>query len=135
VDPLIWNSVTLLAAGEIVHARISKVKPAKRDCNDGGISLELNHLTLQHSSTVKSKLAFVDPNPDRKVPAQLPQDHMNLFVWTLLGPFAVVAAPFIVPYGTGESIVRHCSGLGNDYVLPAGATVAVAITENYTIKY
>lgn len=135
VEPLVWQSVTLLAAGDLVHGRISNVKHAKPDCSDGEISLEVPALTLAHAGKVKAEVAYTNPDPDFKVPAQIPADHMSVGVWAVGGPLIAIALPFFGPYAAEEALVRRCSGLGNDYVFPAGATVAVAITEDYTVSY
>lgn len=134
VEPLTWQSVTLLSAGDLVRGRISKVKRAKPDCSDGEISLEIPELTLANAGKVKAQVAYMNPDPDFKVPAHIPPDHMSIGDWAVGGPLLAVVLPFVGPYAAAEALVRRCSGLGNDYVLPAGATVGVAITEDYTVS-
>ena len=124
-----------MAAGDLVHGRISKVKHAKPSCSDGAISLDVPVLRLANAGKVKAKVAFTNPDPDFKVPAQMPADHMSAGDWAIGGPILAVFLPLYGPYAAGEALARHCSGLGNDYVLPAGATVAVAITEDYNVSY
>ncbi|HET9181228.1 MAG TPA: hypothetical protein VFP59_03770 [Candidatus Angelobacter sp.] len=135
VEPLTWQSVTLLAAGDLVHARISKVKHAKPSCSDGKISVEVSALTLANAGTVKARVEFINPDPDFPVRAQILADPMNAGEWVAAGVLVGIAVPFAAPYAAAEALVHRCSGLGNDYVLPAGATVAVAITEDYTVSY
>jgi hypothetical protein len=134
-EPLRWHSVTLLASGDLVHGRIRKVKHAKPSCSDGAISLDVPALRLANAGKVKARVAFTNPDPDFKVPAQMPTGHMNAGEWAIGGSLLAVFLPLYGPYAAGEALARHCSGLGNDYVLPAGATVAVVITEDYNVSY
>ena len=134
VEPLTWNSVTLLAPGDLVHGRVSKVKHAKPSCSNGEISLDVPALTLANAGKVKAKVAFTDPNPHFNVAARIPSEHMNAGEWVIAGPILAVFLPIYAPYAAGEALARRCSGLGNDYVLPAGATVAVVITDDYNVR-
>lgn len=135
VRPLVHDGVTLLAAGEVIHGRVTKLKRAKPSCRDAAVEWRLDRITFADASTAKVKVNFINPSADFEVPAQLSDHQINPWVWTFLGPFAAATAPVILPGMAAEGISNRCPGLGNKYVLPANATVAVMVAEDHNVRY
>lgn len=135
VEPVTFGGVTLLSAGDTVRGRVTKVKRPRRDCNDGEVKLKVNILSPKNFPPLKTMVVFVDPDPERTVPLNLPEPKLSAWGWALVGPLFAVVLPVYAPFAAGEAVVHRCSGLGNDYVLPAGATVAVTTTEDYIVEY
>jgi len=134
-EPLVWGSLTLIPEGTTVHATVEKVKHPRRGCTNGELKLKLEQLVLAGGTRVASKIAFTNPDSNYKVPAQLSDEHISPWVWTLGSPILAVVGAIGGPYILGDSLIRRCSGLGNDYVLPANSTVAVQITKDYHVRY
>jgi hypothetical protein len=133
--PLVHDSVTLLAPGEVMHGRVTKLKRAKPSCRDAEVEWRLDRITFADASTAKVKISFINPSADFDVPAELPDHEISPWVWSFLGPFAVATAPVILPGMAADGISRRCSSLGNKYLLPANATVAVMVAEDHNVRY
>jgi hypothetical protein len=148
--PLVVNGVTVLAAGEIVHARVAKVKHAGAHCHDGNIALKLDRVPFADSSTAKVKVMILDPLEDAEVPISFPPESGgnykgdDLSTWLALGPVLLILAPIWVPvFLIYEPIwfVHHmfhhsgCHNPGQPMLLPANATVGVEILEEHQVRY
>lgn len=152
VDPLVVNGVTVARQGEIVHASVVKVKTPEPKCRNGAVEFKLSQITFSDASTAKVKIWKVSPNPDEVVPARLkaetnsegmflPADNWyefalalpwNTIAMAIVSPvLALVGVAYIFELGKAPA----CSGPGNNYVLPAGATVAVMVAQKHHVRY
>jgi hypothetical protein len=145
-NPLVIDGITVLQAGEVVNAKVVKVRKARSSCKNGEVQWKLEHLTMPDSTLVQTRIKFSAPGPDVKVPANFVpwKDALGVNTWweaILLVPeyalIAIVYAPFLAlaPIGLLTLVGNGCSVPGNEFQLPAGATVGVEIGENHTVRY
>jgi hypothetical protein len=145
-NPLVIDGVTVLQAGEVVNAKVVKVKKARSSCNNGEVQWKLENLTMPDSTQVKTSIHFAAPDPNLKVPARFVpwKEALDVDNWweaiLLIPGFALIVvgyavllplAPIVLLAYAGSS----CGVPGNEFQLPAGATVGVEISENHTIQY
>jgi len=147
--PLVIDGVTVLAEGEIVHARIARVKHAGPNCHDGQIKLKLDSVAFADSSTVKVKVRMLDPLEDVNVPMSFPPETKGDFKDGLSTFFAfstvfLIYAPIIIPvFLIYEPIwlvhkmfhPTSCRAPGQQMLLPANATVGVEILDEHRVRY
>ena len=147
--PLVIDGVTVLAAGEMVHARIAKVKHAGPDCHDGNIKLKLDRVPFADSSTVKVKVRTLSPLEDVDVPMSFAPETKGDFKDGLSTFFAfstvfLVFSPILIPvFLIYEPIwlvhkmfhPSSCRAPGQHMLLPANATVGVEIVEDHRVRY
>ncbi|HKT12279.1 MAG TPA: hypothetical protein VJW77_10690 [Terriglobia bacterium] len=145
-DPLVIDGVTVLQAGEVVNAKVVKVRKARSSCKNGEVQWELEHLTMPDSTAVQTRIKFAAPGPDVKVPARFVpwKEALGVNNWweaVLLVPeyalIAIVYAPLLAlaPIGLLTLIGNDCSFPGIEFQLPAGSTVGLEIRENHTVRY
>lgn len=146
VDPLIINDVTVLPAGEVVHARVAKVKKADKHCNNGAVELALDKLTFADSSTVKVDIWSITASPDMPVPTRLYHQvglidddlEVNNFWEALLAaPIFILAfavlSPFLVLLPLAAFL--SCNTPGKEIDFPVNSTVAVEVRQNHKVRY
>ncbi len=146
VDPLIINDATVLPAGEVVHAKVIKVKKADKHCHDGEVKLELDRITFADSSTVKVKVWSVSPSPKVEVATRLYHQYglmesdLEINNWWE----AVLAAPMLVfEFAMLSPILvflplalfSSCNTPGKDLVLPENSTVVVEVRQDHKVRY
>lgn len=145
-NPLVIDGVTILQAGEVVNAKVVKVKRARSSCKNGNVEWKLDHLAMPDSTLVKASIDFAAPSPDAKVPDRFSpwKDALGVDNWweaILLVPeyalIAIVYAPLLAlaPIGLLALAGNGCDVAGNEFQLPAGSTVGVEIRENLTVHY
>jgi hypothetical protein len=140
VEPLLVNGVILLPEGTVVHGRITKVKHAKASCRNGEIEWKLDRIFFSDGSSVPAEVGFVSPEPAAQLPKDIPvSKRLGPAFWIFAFPFILaVTAPFLVlmlPFFAAQSWDQRCPGQGNDYVLPANATVAVVTRHEHKVRY
>jgi len=147
--PLVIDGVTVLAAGEMVHARIAKVKHAGPDCHDGNIKLKLDRVPFADSSTVKVKVRTLSPLEDVDVPMSFAPETKGDFKDGLSTFFAfstvfLIFSPIIIPVLVIYEPIwlvhkmfhpSSCRAAGQPMLLPANATVGVEIVEDHRVRY
>lgn len=145
-NPLVIDGVTVLQAGEVVNAKVVKVRKARSSCKNGEVEWKLDNLAMPDSTLVQTSIKFAAPGSDVKVPARFVPWKQALGVdnwWEaiLLVPeyalIAIVYAPFLAlaPLLLLAYAGSGCSVPGSEFQLPGGSTVAVEIKENHTIHY
>jgi hypothetical protein len=145
-SPLVVNGNTLLPAGEVVHAKVVKVKKASQHCHNGEIKLSLDEISFPDSSVAQVKVGFVSPNPDAGVPARLTNSFsateggLEIDNWWE----AVLAAPLfalmIVAYSPllvllPLALFSSCDTPGKELELPINSTVAVQVRHDHTVRF
>jgi hypothetical protein len=140
IEPLVVNGVTLLPEGTIVHGRVTKVTHAKTSCRNGGIEWKLDKVPFSDGSSAKAEVGFVSADPLAQLPQYIPANkRLGPAFWIFAYPFILtVTLPFVVlmlPFYAAQSWNQRCPGEGNDYVLPANATVAVVIRKEHKVRY
>ena len=148
--PLVIDGVTLLDRGLIAYGTVTGVKRAGPKCQFGKVSLKVDNFRFPDSSKAKTEILFAVPGTQRYVPERLPtspvrhQHHnasnpirhrtRNSWKWIVYAPLIPVALPMLAIRMSGEG-AGPCQVQGREYVLPAGSTVAVKITEDHHVNY
>lgn len=145
-DPLVVDGVTVLQAGEVVNAKVVKVKKAGPNCKTNGeVQWQLDHLTMPDGTLVRTSIKLAAADPGMKVPDKFsPWKKAFGDTWweailsvpayaLIIIGYAVVLplAPIILLAYAASS----CPAPGIEFQLPAGSTVGVEITENHTVHY
>src|SRR5690242_6715406 len=68
--PLIINNTIVLPAGQVVKAKVTKVRKAHK-CKDGEVQWKLDRLPFPDSSTAKTQIWSFSAGPTLQVPARL----------------------------------------------------------------
>jgi hypothetical protein len=145
-NPLVIDGVTVLQAGEMVNAKVVKVKKAGPKCKNGEVEWKLEHLAMPDSTLVKSKIYFAEPKPDVPVPDKFSPGEgvFEVDTWweailavPVFGLMIISYSPFLVllPFALLSDSGNGCSVAGKEFELPAGSTVGVEIRENHTVHY
>lgn len=127
--PLVVDGVTLLPAGGMFHARVTKVKQPTK-CKGGDVELELSRVTFADSTTARTKVFFISPLED----AEVDENYNSHFSASDI-PGALVISLVTLPLDLLSAI------LGHDYcpdqvVIPRpGKTVAVIFTKDHRVRY
>lgn len=149
--PLIINNQTVLAAGTVVNATVTRVKRADK-CHDGEVHWKLDRVAFPDSSTAKTKIWATEPGPTLEVPARLfrneTEDGFTFTSWPAINewweaPFAapmyafliVFSSPLLALLAIALPFSPSCSVPGKEYELPAGSSVAVMVTEAHHVNY
>jgi len=151
--PLIINNTVVLPAGQVVKAKVTKVRKAQK-CKDGEVQWKLDRLPFPDSSTAKTQIWSMSPGPTLQVPARLYQestgDDLGLDfpeinewweaplafpMWALT---VAVASPLLALFGVViffQSFDDTCVVPGKEFVLPTNSSVAVMITEAHQVRF
>lgn len=148
--PLVVDGVTLLGRGLIAHGRVTGVERTGPQCHFGKVSWKLDHVTFPDSSKAKTKILFALPGTKGYVPERLPTSalrhhrhnasntirhhHHDAWKWIVYAPLIPIALSMLAIRMSGEG-AGPCKAQGQDYVLPAGSTVAVKITKDHHAHY
>lgn len=140
VTALVVNGVTLLPEGTVVHGRVTQVKHPKANCRNAEVEWKLYSIPFADGSYALTQVGFVSPDADAKLPKYMPvEKNLGPAFWIFAFPFILaVTAPFLIlllPYYVAVSLDHRCPGEGNDYVLPANATVGVVIRKDHLVRY
>ena len=146
--PLVIDGVTMLAEGEIVHARIAKVKHADSNCHDGDIRLKLDRVAFADSSAAKVKVRILNPLEDVDVPMSFAPEAKGeldgLSTFFAFGTVFLIFSPILIPVFLIYEPVwlvhklfhpSSCHASGQPMLLPANATVGVEIVEEHRVRY
>lgn len=149
---LIINNQTVLPAGTVVKATVTRVKRADK-CHDGEVHWRLDRVPFPDSTTAKTKIWSAAPGATLDVPARLFRDDTNdgFFDWPLINewweaPLAapmyavliILSSPMLALLAIGLPLISvgaFCAGPGTEYELPAGSSVAVMVTTAHQVKY
>lgn len=136
----VLNGVTLLPEGTVVHGRVTKVKQPKPSCRNGEVEWKLDRIALPSGSTAFTDVGFVSPQADAEIPKYVhSKDHRGPVFWGVGAPIiTAVVAPFVVvmsPYLAAVELDHRCPGEGNQYRLPANATVGVVVWKDARVRY
>jgi len=148
--PLVVDGVTVLDRRLIAHGTITAVKRAGPKCQFGKVSLKVDNFRFPDSSKAKTEILFPMPGAQRYVPERFPpfavrpRHHKtsntirhhphNPWKWIVYAPLFPIALPMVAIRMSGEG-AGPCQVHGREYVLPAGSTVAVRITEDHHLHY
>ncbi|HYL94129.1 MAG TPA: hypothetical protein VEW69_13340 [Alphaproteobacteria bacterium] len=152
---LVVNDVVVLPVGEVVHAKVTKVKKAHA-CHNGEVDFKLDHITFPDASTARTRVWAVDPNPDAEVASRLRNEWggegslppvndwwdvvlnapMYAFVAVCYAPLVAIMLP-LVPFSLdGISFDGNkCTTPGKEFELPANSTVAVMVARSHRVHY
>ncbi len=136
---LVLDGVTLLPEGAVVNGRVTKVKHSKPSCRDGAVEWKLDRITLAGGSAAQTEVAFVSPQSGAELPKHLlAKMRLGPGFWIFASPLIVAISPLAVamgPYYGAVELDHRCPGNGNQYVLPANATVGVVVRKNIWVRY
>jgi hypothetical protein len=145
-SPLVLNGATVLPAGEVVHAKVVKVKKATQHCHSGEIKLNLDEISFADSSKAKVKVWSISPDPNAYVPSRLTsslgftEGGLEIDNWweavlaTPLFALMIVAySPFLVlvPF----ALLSPCNVPGKELELPVNSVVAVQVKQDHKVRF
>ncbi|HET9790845.1 MAG TPA: hypothetical protein VFR08_06055, partial [Candidatus Angelobacter sp.] len=133
---LIINGATVMNEGDLVHARVVKVRKAKPGCRDGEVDLKADEITFVDTSKAKAKIWLVTANPKAEVPSRIKEDFVwesnmllpadNWYELALALPadalMVAILSPVLALFGLVYvfGAFSKCFQPGNEYQLPAG---------------
>lgn len=146
--PLMAGDKTLLAEGTIVHAHVTKAKPAGPNCKYATLEWTIDRLSFSDGTTARTMRSFHTVDAKRPIPYHTnPPETTNWFATTatyvLLAPLTVVGVAilivFVGPFYLGDKIHElfhpSCTTPGKEVDLPATTRVAVVVTKNHPVSY
>lgn len=137
--PLVIDGVHLLEPGIIAHGKVTRVKAAGPKCRRGEVQWKLDSVAFGDSSTAKTEVIMAIARVNAAVPESYPSNAIqrgrhDAWKWIVFSPLLVIEFPILLIGMSGEG-GGPCTTPGEDYVLPANSTIAVAIAKNHHVHY
>lgn len=136
------QGVVLLPAGEILHGRVTKVKP-RTPSQSGEVRWKLDKITFADSSTVPTEIFLVNAQPNANVP-----DHYSPIPWfrkwctntnddlncnDTIG-LSVIAVP-VMPILLFQHLFSSDRGEYLEYQLSLHSTVGLVLKKDHKVRY
>jgi hypothetical protein len=134
VRPLIADGATVLPADWIVHAKVTKVKHAGKNCRDGQLVWKLDPIKTPGGDRITVQKVYSYPAnlgtgyPPRWVPLDRPLKKISVGVVKTTGALAayIALSPLMVPMAIALSIDGRCKGEAGPEQTLYGDFVAVS---------
>jgi len=140
--PLVIDGITLLPVGTQARGRVSELTKAGPKCRAGVIDLEADKVRFSDGSIALTEVYY--RGPDVPVPEKINSRlvrrgrHDDLKGLSQVILVAPIVAPFLLVYLVSSLFSKNgtpCVGDGQDYVFPAGSTVAVVVGKKHRVRY
>jgi hypothetical protein len=143
VRPLMAEGATVLPANWIVHGKVTRVKRAGKNCNDGQVEWKLNPLKIPGGEQLKVQRVhsypfkyFVTSGDPVWVPLDTPLKKVTVGATKVTGVLAVGIAlsPLLVPMAILTSDPDTCGGkAGEEQSLPLGLVALFAASKDVRV--
>ncbi len=135
--PLIVDGVTLIPEGQVVNGKVTSVRRAIPNSQDGDLKWKLDRISFMDSTSAKTRIWFTYDDPERFVPDKYEQGYPGYERFGATGVFYVVLFVATLPVSLPVMLLER-AGMPHfyeDFHLPANSTVAVIIVKNHRVRY
>ena len=131
--PLVVDGITLLQPGAIAKGRVTRVKRPGPKCRRGHVDWNVDNVSFSDSSEARTEKFWenIHFEPPERYPESEIQ-HRSGWQWVVYAPLIALELPLIAIATSGE---KKCKDPGNEYVLPANATIIVIVLKSHHVHY